>query len=177
MHRLFVALRPPPAIRQQLLAAMGGLAAVRWQCDAQLHHTLRFIGEVERAQAEDVAAALVGVTGPRPTFSIRGAGTFDRKGVVHTIWAGVAADDALDILRCRINRALARVGIPVEQRAFQPHITLARGGRGVRDIPAFLAGVATLKSEVVPADAFLLYESLLANDGPSYHAIARYPLS
>ena len=58
MHRLFVALEPPAAIRHQLLDLMGGIANARWQTEAQLHLTLRFIGEVDRHRAEDVAAAL-----------------------------------------------------------------------------------------------------------------------
>src|SRR3546814_5759003 len=45
MHRLFVALQPPAEIRQQLLGVMGGIARAHWQLDAQLHLTLRFIGE------------------------------------------------------------------------------------------------------------------------------------
>ncbi|MBS0283127.1 MAG: RNA 2',3'-cyclic phosphodiesterase, partial [Proteobacteria bacterium] len=31
MHRLFVALRPPPAIRAALLQVMGGVPGARWQ--------------------------------------------------------------------------------------------------------------------------------------------------
>src|SRR5687768_8380838 len=61
MHRLFVGLRPPPAIRARLLALMGGVTGARWQDDSQLHLTLRFIGEVERPRAEDIATALSNV--------------------------------------------------------------------------------------------------------------------
>ena len=64
MHRLFVALRPPPAIRARLLAAMGGVPGARWQDDDQLHLTLRFIGEVDRPVAEDIAAALGTIHAP-----------------------------------------------------------------------------------------------------------------
>ena len=65
MHRLFVALRPPPEIRRRCLAAMaGGPPGWAWQDEAQLHVTLRFIGEVERPVAEDIAAALGAVRAP-----------------------------------------------------------------------------------------------------------------
>src|SRR3546814_1491418 len=69
MHRLFVALEPPAAVRHQLLDLMGGIANARWQTEAQLHLTLRFIGEVDRHRAEDVAAALGGIHHRR--FEIR----------------------------------------------------------------------------------------------------------
>ena len=51
MHRLFVALRPPAVVRQQLLAAMQGVPGARWQDDDQLHLTVRFVGDVDRHQA------------------------------------------------------------------------------------------------------------------------------
>jgi len=44
MHRLFVALRPPPDIRDALVDAMDELPGARWQDEEQLHITLRFVG-------------------------------------------------------------------------------------------------------------------------------------
>ena len=64
MHRLFVALRPPPDIRDALVDVMDELPGARWQDEEQVHVTLRFIGEVERHQAEDIAAALATVSAP-----------------------------------------------------------------------------------------------------------------
>ena len=58
MHRLFVAIRPPENVRDQLIDAMDDSPALRWVGDEQLHLTLRFIGEVERPLANDIAAAL-----------------------------------------------------------------------------------------------------------------------
>ena len=56
MHRLFVALRPPPAVRAALAATMDGVPRARWQDDEQIHLTIRYIGEVDRRVAEDVVA-------------------------------------------------------------------------------------------------------------------------
>ena len=58
MHRLFVAIRPPESIRDLLLDAMDHSADFRWQTDEQLHLTLRFVGEVERPLANDLAVDL-----------------------------------------------------------------------------------------------------------------------
>jgi len=58
MHRLFVAIRPPEDVRDLLIDAMDDSPALRWVGDEQLHLTLRFIGEVERPVANDIAAAL-----------------------------------------------------------------------------------------------------------------------
>ena len=176
MHRLFVALRPPAQMRQALLARMGGVPGARWQDDDQLHLTLSFIGEVDRPEADDIAAALATVDGPRPTIALQGAGSFDHKGHVHSIWAGIAPDGPLKQLRDRVNRALLTAGARPEQRAFKPHITLARLGRDAGPIAPFVAGIAGIASAPVTLDAFLLFESRVGHNGASYEAVARYPL-
>ena len=176
MHRLFVALRPPGEMRSALLALMGGVPGARWQDDDQLHLTLSFIGEVDRHQADDIAAALDAIDRPRPTIALQGAGAFDHKGLVHSLWAGIAPDDALQQLHDRINRALLSAGATPEQRAFKPHVTLARLGRQAGPVEPFLARVAGLSSAPVTLDAFFLFESRLGHNGASYEAVARYAL-
>jgi 2'-5' RNA ligase len=176
MHRLFVALRPPRAMREQLLDAMGGVPGARWQSDDQLHLTLRFIGKVDRPQADDIAACLTAVDHPRPAIALRGAGSFDHKGHVHSLWAGIAPDPALRQLHDRIGRALTRAGVEPETRAFTPHITLARLGRQAGTVEPFLARSAGLASASALIDAFILFESRLGHEGASYEAVARYPL-
>ena len=163
-------------MREQLLDAMGGVPGARWQSHDQLHLTLRFIGEVDRPLADDIAACLAAVDRPRPEIALQGAGSFDRKGRVHSLWAGIAPDEALEQLHDRIGRALVRAGIAPETRAFTPHITLARLGRQAGPVERFLARTASLASAPVTIDAFILFESRLGHDGASYEAIARYPL-
>jgi len=176
MHRLFVALRPPKEMREALTALMGGVPGARWQDDEQLHLTLSFIGEVDRPEADDIASALAAVDGPRPTIALQGAGSFDHKGLVHSIWAGIAPDAGLKQLHDRVNRALLVAGARPEQRAFKAHITLARLGRDAGPITPFLSGIAGLASAPVTLDAFLLFESRIGHNGARYEAIARYPL-
>jgi len=176
MHRLFVALRPPNEMRATLLALMGGVPGARWQNDDQLHLTLSFIGEIGRHQADDIAAALAAIDRPRPTIALHGAGSFDHNGQVHTIWAGIVADEALRQLHDRVNRALIAAGAAPNQRAFKPHITLARLGKTAGPVGPFLRGIAGLASAPVTLDAFLLFESRLGHEGASYEAVGRYPL-
>lgn len=179
MHRLFVALRPPAAIRAKLSAAMGDVPHARWQDDEQLHLTLRFIGEVDRPQAEDLAAALGRVRVERFTVAIAGVGRFEKGGRTNAIWAGVAPREPLADLHARVDRALVQAGIEPDRRAYLPHITLARLSRAAGVEPAidrFLADRAALSSAPFAIDALLLYESRLGREGARYEAIARYPL-
>lgn len=163
-------------MRRQLLAVMGGVPGARWQEDDQLHLTLSFLGELDRPEADDVAAALAAIDHPRPTIALKGAGSFDHKGKVHSIWAGIAPDAGLKQLHDRINRALLAVGARPDQRAFTPHITLARLGRDAGPVEPFLGRIAGLSSPPVTLEAFLLFESRLGHHGASYEAVARYPL-
>jgi 2'-5' RNA ligase len=77
MHRLFVAIRPPEPIRDLLVDAMDQSADFRWQDDEQLHITLRFIGEVDRPAADDIADALGQVRAAPVELRIAGVGRFE----------------------------------------------------------------------------------------------------
>jgi RNA 2',3'-cyclic 3'-phosphodiesterase len=156
---------------------MGGVPGARWQDDDQLHLTLSFIGDVDRHQADDIASALAAIDRPRPAIALQGVGYFDQKSHVHAVWAGVAPDAGLQQLRDRVNHALLRAGAAPEQRAFRPHITLARLGRQAGPVEPFLARTASLASAPVTIDAFLLFESRLGHEGASYEAVGRYPLT
>ncbi|MDB5678757.1 RNA 2',3'-cyclic phosphodiesterase [Sphingomonas bacterium] len=179
MHRLFVALRPPPAIRALLASAQGGVPHARWQDDDQLHLTLRYIGEVERPVAEDVALALGQIHAPAPTVALTGVGAFDKQKRVDALWAGVAPHDTLAALHKKIDQALVRIGLEPERRAYLLHITMARLPRSAGTGPAieqWRARHAALTSDPFTLDALILYESRLGRHGASYDAIARFAL-
>jgi 2'-5' RNA ligase len=178
--RLFVALRPPPAIRESLLATTGGVPYARWQDDAQLHCTLRFIGDINRPQAEDVAAALAGLHAPAPQVRIAGVGRFAHKGRTDTLWAGLAPTDTLHHLARKVEQACVRAGLPPERRAYLPHVTLARLPRsaGVApEIDGWLAVHAGLATPAFLMPHLILYESRLGSEGASYEPVVRWPLA
>jgi 2'-5' RNA ligase len=175
MHRLFVAIRPPAAIRSLLLSLSGGVEGARWQDDTQLHLTLRFIGEVDRHRANDIADLLAGIRFAPFDVRIEGVGSFDRKGVVDTLWAGVQPRDPLAQLHRKIDRACVRAGLAPEGRAYLPHVTLARFGRSGGLVDGFLAVHAGLSSPAFRVDGFSLFESRIGHDGARYEAVADYP--
>ncbi|MGZ8336705.1 MAG: RNA 2',3'-cyclic phosphodiesterase, partial [Allosphingosinicella sp.] len=176
MHRLFVAIRPPDTIRDLLLGVMGGISGARWQTDDQLHLTLRFIGEVDRHAAVDIHAALGAVHHPRFEIALSGLGLFERRGLPETVWAGVLPHDPLRTLHKKVDQAMARVGVAPEQRAYLPHITLARLKRSsgtVRDLVEQWGG---FKSPPFQVNRFSLFESKLTPEGAVYTPIENYRL-
>jgi len=176
MHRLFVAIRPPDRIRDLLLGAMGGISGARWLNDDQIHLTLRFIGEVDRHQAGDVHAALGGIHHRGFEIAINGVGTFDRRGRPETVWAGVAPHEPLKSLHNKVDQAMARVGVAPDQRAFFPHITLARLKPSSGSVRNLLEQSGGLKSDAFRVDQFALVESKLTPDGADYTIVETYPL-
>jgi 2'-5' RNA ligase len=176
MHRLFVAIRPPREIREQLLGTMGGIPGARWQDDEQLHLTVRFIGEVDRHQAEDIAAALASVHHKAFEVALAGVGSFGRRGK-GAVWAGVQPQDELKPLHKKVDQACLRAGIEPDTRAYHPHITLSRLGRGAGPVEPFLERWVGLSSAPFAVDSICLYESRLGSEGASYTVAERYKLA
>jgi RNA 2',3'-cyclic 3'-phosphodiesterase len=177
MHRLFVAIRPPEHIRDLLIDAMDDSADFRWQDDEQLHVTLRFIGEVDRPVAEDLASALSRVRSDRFSIRVSGAGRFEQRSS-GTLWAGVEPKEQLTALAAKVERVCQQVGLDPERRAFHPHITLARWkGRRSREVAAFLDHTRGLSSGPFEVDNFILFESRLSRHGAHYEAVATFPLA
>jgi 2'-5' RNA ligase len=175
-HRLFVAIRPPEPVRDRLLDAMEGLEGARWLDAEHLHLTLRFVGEVERPLANELAEELGQLTAPRFALEITGVGHFERKGRPHAIWAQLGASDGLELLRQRVERACASVGLERETRRFHPHITLARLGPGSGAIGPWLAANGALRAGPWAVESFSLIESHLAHTGAQYEEVVRYRL-
>ncbi|HEY0147583.1 MAG TPA: RNA 2',3'-cyclic phosphodiesterase [Allosphingosinicella sp.] len=177
MHRLFVAIRPPEPVREQLLDLMEGMAEARWQTEDQLHLTLRFIGEVDGRLAADIDTALSAVRHPPFQLALDGLGAFNRRGQPAALWAGVAPHEALKTLHKKIDHGLQRAGLAPERRAYLPHITLARFGRGGASLQPLLARAGGITSAPFPVTEFRLYESCLTPTGAEYAPIARYSLA
>ena len=175
MHRLFVAIRPPEPIRAKLIEAMHGVRGARWQDEDQLHLTVRFIGEVDRHRANDVASALGSVRHAVFSVSLNGIGQVERRGK-GALWAGVSPHDDLQSLHKKVDQVCRRVGIAPDTRAYHPHITLARFSRGSGPLDAFAEQSGGLSSAPFTVDNFRLYESHLKADGALYSVVERYAL-
>ncbi len=176
MHRLFVRIRPPATVRDLLLDAMDDSPEFRWQSDEQLHLTLRFVGAVDRPQAEDLAHALGRVQASPFTLRIADVGSFDHPNS-GALWAGVEPKSPVAALAAKIERACQSIGLEPERRAFHPHITIARwSGRRSLETRAWLERQSGLQSPPFDVTQFTLFESHLSRHGAHYEVVARYSL-
>ncbi|KJS38557.1 MAG: hypothetical protein VR70_09650 [Rhodospirillaceae bacterium BRH_c57] len=177
MIRLFVGLALPEALRAALAEHQNGVPGARWVEPANLHVTLRFIGEVDENIAADIDGALAEITGPPPTVALNGLGRFGDKRGARILYVGVDPDPALVRLRDKVESACVRAGITPEKRRFMPHVTLARfsqpaGGR----LDAIVAANTTWRPGSFTADRFVLFSSHLSHTGASYTPEREYLL-
>jgi 2'-5' RNA ligase len=189
--RLFVAIDLDDPIRQRILRFMEGLRGfapdVRWVSPASLHITLKFIGESE--QFEAIREKLTKIQGQPAQISFRGTGFFPTPRSARVFWIGVEADENLAKLAGIADGSLLPLGIEKEQRAFTPHLTLARSGSGApgkklgdgpnkkfQHLQEQLAKMPPPDFGTMTAHEFFLYQSKTAPTGAIYTRLAGFKL-
>jgi len=183
--RLFVAVDPSDAVREALADAIesgrGVAPDAKWVRPTAIHLTLAFLGNVDEALAPRIAAALLPVAARHPPIDLaaRGIGTFGGGRRPRVLWAGLEGQvAALQALQADVEAALVPLGYRPEERAFKPHLTLARA-REARGDPA-LGDARDALGERDLGDftcgELILYQSLLSPHGAKYVALVRHPL-
>lgn len=172
--RLFVALDLPRVVKKRLTRSQPlPLPGIRLVPPEQMHVTLHFIGE---AEVQPIMAALETIEHPAFTITIAKVGQFRAAGGA-VLWAGVNRNPELESLHAMVGRMLEGIGLKLESRSYQPHITLARCGISARSTLAdFTAGHDTLLIPNIPVTAFTLYSSDLSQGAPLYRQESRYLL-
>ncbi|MBT7486354.1 MAG: RNA 2',3'-cyclic phosphodiesterase, partial [Rhodospirillales bacterium] len=74
--RLFVGLALPSDIRLRLQALCSGIAGARWVKPENMHITLRFVGDVNGEDVEDLNDALADISCPPFNLSLAGVDFF-----------------------------------------------------------------------------------------------------
>src|ERR1019366_10332304 len=127
--RLFVALDIDDNIRGRLARFLEGVSGcapeARWVRPESLHVTLKFIGEQKPEQVDAIMQRLRQVHGTAFEISVSGFGFFPTAKAPRVFWIGIHAGPELAELAAQIDAAVSELGIPREERAFSPHLTLA----------------------------------------------------
>jgi len=175
--RLFVAIPIPHKQRQRLKSLCNGVREARWTNEENFHLTLRFIGEVEEPEIDNVSAALSMVRSEPFEMTLSGVGHFESRKRVRSLWAGVMPCLPLTVLQERIESVLSRNGLPPDGRKFSPHITLGRMKQGspeyVRD---WLEGNGVFRAPPFVVESFTLFESYRAQTSAIYTPLNEIPL-
>jgi RNA 2',3'-cyclic 3'-phosphodiesterase len=187
--RSFVALSLTDPVREAVEAEIGRLRslsrAVAWVPAANLHLTLRFLGDQTAERLQDVARALADTAAASMPFSMAlgGLGAFPSLDRPRILWVGVTEGAAeARALQARVEVALETCGFGREARAWHPHLTVGRilderrwrgAGSALGDAIASAAG---RRLGVVPVRAVSLMRSDLSRAGARYREIGSIPI-
>jgi RNA 2',3'-cyclic 3'-phosphodiesterase len=176
MPRLFTALEIPSQIGQSMAQLRGGLPGARWIDPENYHLTLRFIGDIDDALAEEIADLLGQVERPAFNLCIDGLDSFGGH-KPRAVVAAISPVARLVELQAEHERIMQRVGLQPE-RKYKPHVTLARLGRDTssRQVADFLAIRQPFRLPPFSVSRFVLYSSRASVGGGPYVVEAGYPL-
>lgn len=194
--RLFLALDIDDPIRERISRFVGEVRNfapdARWVKPESLHVTLKFVGEQPDDAVEKIKQTLKDVSAAATEITFRGYGFFPTPKSARVFWVGMESGPQLAQLAAAIDERMATLGIKKEDRAFSPHLTLARaaGGSGSPrwrkgDGPNRSFTYLQEKLSALPAPEFgtmtprdfFLYQSQLSPKGSRYTKLARFPLA
>jgi 2'-5' RNA ligase len=184
--RIFCAFELPESLRLRLAKHATTVreavpeAAASWSRPENIHLTVKFFGNVDEAKVPLISAALqraVREFGPIE-IQVGKAGVFPRPSRPQVLWIGIEdPSGGLSRLHARLEDECGREGFPKEERAFRPHLTIAR----IRK-PGNASRLADthLRMEFAPVEITLselvLFRSELSPKGSKYTAISRHRL-
>jgi 2'-5' RNA ligase len=185
--RLFTGLDLPSEVLanlEDLLRRLKPTAQINWSPPANLHVTTKFIGEWPEPRLSELQKVLAGLKSrPAIPVSIRHVGFFPNPHSPRVFYAGIEAP-GLDALAKDTDDATSSLGIASEERAYSPHLTLARikpprsGGKlDVQPLREAIAGLDSLDFGSFSADRFFLYRSTLKPTGSVYTKLSEFPLT
>ena|SRR5438105_12347454 len=193
--RIFIALAIDDSIRERIARFVDGVHGfapdARWVRPESMHVTLKFIGEKSEQAVVEIKQALEGIEASAMEIRFRGYGFFPTAKAARVFWIGIEAGPELPALAAKVDNKMAVLGIPKEEHAFSPHLTLARGSRGSasprlrkEDVPnrSFqrlqekLSAMPTPEFGTMTPREFFLYESQLSQGGSRYIKLSAFAL-
>ncbi|HEY1608295.1 MAG TPA: RNA 2',3'-cyclic phosphodiesterase [Paraburkholderia sp.] len=174
-QRCFVALAPDDASRNALTSSAVVVPEnARPVPYAQLHLTVAFIGALSFSQGDALAARLRARALPLAPAPVTQIECWPGNAHPRLMVATLAMTDEFVALDWHVRTSMIESGLPVDARAFRPHITLARFARD--------ASMVTLSYDAaaLPPMRFTslaLYSSALAKQGARYQALASVPVA
>ncbi len=167
----------------QVISSMKkGLAdeRIKWTNPAYIHITLAFLGDTDDDITEDVRKMLNTRCGGSGKFELmlKGSGVFKNFNDPKVIWAGLESSEDLMNLNKMITEGLKDTGVHIEERPFNPHLTLGRI-KYLKDrelLRRIIDNYRDTEIQKVPVNEVILYESILLPSGPLYEPLEKVEL-
>lgn len=154
---------------------------VKWVTPDNFHVTMKFLGDIETDQIEQISAKLADAAMSVEPFELElaGVGAFPNNKRPRTVWAGISSGaERLEILARNIDEQLEELGFPKEDRPFRAHVTIGRvrEERDAGKLPQMLHEVDAGKFGSIRVASVALMKSDLRREGPIYTMISEIPL-
>jgi len=177
VHRLFVAIDLPDEIKVAIRFLRCSISGAKWVSEAQLHLTLRFIGDADDDLFARITTSLAGIKAAPFPLAMMGVGCFPPRRRPKVLWVGVDKNEALLNLQNIVEKALLQSGLEPEPRPFSPHITIARLKEvsAARLVP-YLQKNSRFATPLFLVTEFILYSSTLTPQGAIHRQEAVIPL-
>lgn len=175
VRRIFVALGLPPELRQYVAdAADAAQLPGRRVDEADLHITLRYLGDVDEVSFDRLLMAMDDQNWPAP-FALRlGAlGAFPNPRAASVAWVGVDDSVALAETHAQVEDACDAAGLGREDRPFRPHLTVTRV-RPPADIRSTIRDFPPLALSF-SVDRIAVLRSQGGRPGPKYELLESFP--
>lgn len=179
-NRLFISLNLPVDIVEQIILIRDEIwddKNLNWEPKQKLHLTIKFIGDVSAQIIDDISNELVFIENYSSIkCAIENFGFFYREGKPKILWVGLATDIFLIRLITELNDRLNKFSIPIDNRKFNPHITLLRIKNDLENNFVNNFKNFTFKPILFKANSISLYKSILHPEGSIYSEIKNYKL-
>jgi RNA 2',3'-cyclic 3'-phosphodiesterase len=179
--RTFIAVDFPPNMLKKIgeitsyFKTLAPEKNLKWVEIANLHLTIKFLGEIEENKTAQVKHTLSQALKEQNCFDIEivGLGMYPNKNNPRVIWLGISGAKPLSEIYQVLNRELSTLDITPEQRAFSPHLTIARIRRHTdhkqaQQIGQILSEYKVKSLGATTIEQVHLYQSVLTPSGPIY---------
>ena len=184
--RSFIAIEVPRELKSKLEELQRELrrteADVRWVRPEAIHLTLKFLGSLRQEDVEKISRAMAPVVTLWKPFEvcIQGTGCFPNPRNPRVIWVGIErGKETLSSLQQRVEKELAELSFPPEDRPFSPHLTLGRV-RSPRAKTGLCRAVEKYRGVEIgtfQAREVILFRSELRPSGAVYTRLNEFPMA
>jgi 2'-5' RNA ligase len=176
--RLFIAIELPDHYKKALGELRTAIPGARWVAPEQVHLTLAFLGEVDEDTVGRLTAGLMRIQAAEFELCLTGTGCFPNRHRPRVVWVGVNPEPSLTSLAAMVRETVLACGIPLEERPFAPHLTLARLKiPASRELGVFLDQQRPVDHKPFPVTEFTLFQSRLFQQGAVHIPIRNFPLT
>ncbi len=141
------------------------------------HITLNYLGNIEPEQLPAISQVLKEVAKEHDPFSLRliGFSAFPTERESKYVWVGVQNSLVLRSLHGNCERRLNEIGLNIEVKGYNPHLTVAQLNRA-KDLSEALRTVKHHELCDISVEKVELYESNFDGSIPTYISLAEYYL-